>query len=813
MKILFCNKYSFGFSGTEAYLFEVMELLRARGHEVALFAMADPKTEPSEFETYLVPHINFKSAQLGKLEQARLAAHAIYSTDSRHRLREAVAQFRPDVAHVRNIYHHLSPSILWELKAQGIPVVYHLNDFKLLCPAYNLTAQGHACECCQGGKFWHVITAGCYAGSPASRAVLAAEAYTHRWLGTYRECVDRFVAPSEFVRQKLIENGWPEEKITVLPHFQREQSADVNVSTVNAPILYFGRLSIEKGVADLLQAMRHIPRLPLQIVGDGPQRADLLKLADDLSLSNVEFVGQVQGESLNQLILRSRFTVFPSRAYETLGKSILESYSWGRAVIASNLGSRREFVRDGKTGILFPPGGISELIAAINRLAGDPAAAATMGEAGRELLRERHNPEMHYEQLQQIYVELAAPSRRRQSLEPGIPEVKPRIAFIGGRGVMSKYSGIETSYEEIGRRMVDLGHEVTVYCRSYFTPRSARHNGMRLVRLPTIRCKSLETLVHTALCTVHASFGNCDVVHYHALGPALFSFLPRLLGKKTVVTVQGLDWQRRQWGRLAAAVLRLGELASARFPNATVVVSRTLQQHYRDRHRLEPVYIPNGTRVRRRTKPSRLKEWGLESGKYILYLGRFSPEKNCDLLIRAYQRIDTPVKLVLAGGAGWSGRYCEDLYWHSSQRIRFLDWLAGDALDELLTHAMLFVLPSDLEGLSLALLDAMGAGICVLASDIAENREALVEAGFTFKKGDAEDLERMLRLLISDRKVRQATAVRGQRRALENYLWNDIARQLSVVYSELVQHSAKKPPSPKLKVAETAPEAAMKRSA
>src|SRR5712692_5079625 len=180
MKILYCNKYNFAFSGTEVYLFEVMELMRARGHEVALFSMADARGEPTEYDRYFVPHVEFKEGHPGLVERGKLAAHAIYSTEARNRLRGVIRDFQPDVAHVRNIYHHLSPSILWELKAQGVPVLYHLNDFKLLCPSYNMVARGRACERCKGGKFWNVVREGCYSGPPGAALMLAAEAYLHK---------------------------------------------------------------------------------------------------------------------------------------------------------------------------------------------------------------------------------------------------------------------------------------------------------------------------------------------------------------------------------------------------------------------------------------------------------------------------------------------------------------------------------------------------------------------------------------------------------------------------------------------------------
>ena len=177
MRILYCNKYNFPFSGTEVYLFELMDLMRSGGHEVALFSMSDPRGPSTVYDRHFVPYIDFKQSKQGLISNARLAAHAIYSPEARQRLRGMIAEFRPDVAHVRNIYHHLSPSILWELKKHDVPVIYHLNDFKLLCPSYNMVAHGRACEKCSGRKFWHVATEDCYTGGRRSALVLAAEAY------------------------------------------------------------------------------------------------------------------------------------------------------------------------------------------------------------------------------------------------------------------------------------------------------------------------------------------------------------------------------------------------------------------------------------------------------------------------------------------------------------------------------------------------------------------------------------------------------------------------------------------------------------
>jgi glycosyltransferase involved in cell wall biosynthesis len=566
--------------------------------------------------------------------------------------------------------------------------------------------------------------------------------------------------------------------------------------------------------------MQQIPQMRLIVAGDGPQRGELQELAASLRLSNVEFVGHVGCAERDALIAKSQFTVLPSHAYETLGKTILESYAEGRAVVASDLGSRRELVHQGETGLLYRTGDVNQLAEAIQSLGSSPDLAARMGRAGWESVRQRHAPEGHYQKLLGLYEGLVtrklagkrelvtttrpAPWRRSRSNcearndSPISSERRAlRIAFIGGRGVISKYSGIETYYEEAGSRLAQMGHEVTVYCRNYFTPAVAEHNGMRLVRLPTIRSKHLETVIHTLLSTAHALSQGYDVVHYHALGSALFSFLPRLLGKKTAVTVQGLDWQRKKWGRLASTVLRLGERASVRLPNGTMVVSQALRNRYREIHGIEAVYVPNGGVVRERSDPRAILEWSLEPGKYVLFLGRFSPEKGCHLLVEAFEQIQTEAKLVMAGASSYCDEYSRQLRTHASERIRILDWVSGDILDELLTNAMVFVLPSDLEGLSLALLDAMGAGLCVLTSDVPENQEVVDGAGFTFQRGSSTDLADRLRFLIANPAVRKAAGAMAKARIAEQYQWQKVAEEIEKTYFKIMGWESREVPAKK----------------
>jgi glycosyltransferase involved in cell wall biosynthesis len=223
-----------------------------------------------------------------------------------------------------------------------------------------------------------------------------------------------------------------------------------------------------------------------------------------------------------------------------------------------------------------------------------------------------------------------------------------------------------------------------------------------------------------------------------------------------------------------------------------------LQQHYRTGHGIDTFYVPNGGLLRDLEIPRKILEWDLYPGRYILFLGRLSPEKGCHTLVEAFESLQTDVKLVLAGPSSYCDDYSRQLRSHAGDHITMLDWVSGSALDELLTNAMLFVLPSDIEGLSLALLDAMGAGLCVVTSDVPENQEAVEGAGFTFRQGDAADLADRLQFLIANPAVREAAGQAAKRRVREQYQWPGIAQQVERVYFDMMgwdgtRSAAKKP--------------------
>ncbi len=329
-----------------------------------------------------------------------------------------------------------------------------------------------------------------------------------------------------------------------------------------------------------------------------------------------------------------------------------------------------------------------------------------------------------------------------------------KVAFIGARGIPARgekgAGGIENYMEEVGSRLVERGHDVTVYCRSYYTKEENFYKGIRLRKLPTIPTKHLETFVHSFLGAMDASFKGFDIIQFHALGPSAFSFIPRIFGKTTLVSVRGLDWKREKWGRFAKWYLKKCEYPAVRFPVGTAVVSPVLKEYLESKFDVRVTFIPNGFRIPVHREPDLISNHGLSKDSYILFVGRLVPEKGCDLLIDAFKDIETDKKLVFAGEASYTLSYVEDLQKMANDRILFLGRVYGQFLEELYSNAFLFVLPSTIEGLSNSLLEAMSYGRCPLVSDIPENKVVVQENGVVFRNLNRADLREKLQILLED---------------------------------------------------------------
>ena len=364
-----------------------------------------------------------------------------------------------------------------------------------------------------------------------------------------------------------------------------------------------------------------------------------------------------------------------------------------------------------------------------------------------------------------------------------------RIAFIGARGVVGTYSGIETYYEEVGSRLAERGHEVTAYCRSYFTPKVPSYRGIRVRRLPSLRTKHLETVSHSLFATIDCLFRRFDVVQFHAIGSAPLALLPRAVGAKTVVSVRGLDWARAKWGRLARTVLLVGEWASARCPTATAVVSETLQRHYEARHGKTPVVIPNAVMVGESRPIERTRRFGLEKDGFLLYAGRISPEKGVHTLLEALRPLPRSKKLVIAGGSSYSDAYIDEVKSAAWEDVQFIGKVGREEMEELLSNCYAFILPSEMEGLSIALLEALSYGNCIIATDIPENIEVIGDAGLLFPYGDAEELRSRLALALENPGEVERLRGLARERAKQRPDWDEVARLTEEFYWHLVHGS------------------------
>ena len=353
--------------------------------------------------------------------------------------------------------------------------------------------------------------------------------------------------------------------------------------------------------------------------------------------------------------------------------------------------------------------------------------------------------------------------------------------------------GIEVVVEELSTRMVQLGHQVTCFNRSGHHVSGEEFDGQKLKEYKGVKLKTVFTIHHKGYAAmsssisaaVRAAFGNYDVVHIHAEGPAVMSWLPRLMGKHVVVTIHGLDHQRLKWGRFASRYIMQGEKNAVKYADEIIVLSRNVQRYFKDIYGRETVYIPNGVNKKPIRPADQIKsKWGLEQNSYILYLGRIVPEKGVHYLIKAFKEIRTDKKLVIAGGSSDTGEYMRELkvLAKGDSRIIFTDFVQGRLKHELYSNAYIYCLPSDLEGMPLSLLEAMSYGNCCLTSDIDECTEVVGDKAVTFKKGNVDDLRGQLQTLIDDsRTVGKYKAVTADY-ILEKYNWDDVVDKTIVLY-------------------------------
>ena len=375
-------------------------------------------------------------------------------------------------------------------------------------------------------------------------------------------------------------------------------------------------------------------------------------------------------------------------------------------------------------------------------------------------------------------------------------EAKKNIAMLGHKRIPSREGGIEVVVEVLSTIMVQKGYSVTCYNRKGHNVAGAEfdgkkmhaYKGVKLKNVFTIDCRGLAAMTASMFASFKVAFGKYDVVHIHAEGPAAFCWLPRLMGKKVVVTVHGLDWQREKWKNgFASKYIHLGEKMAVRFANEIVVLSKGVQEYFQDTYGRKTHFIPNGVNKPQIVEPDWItKKLGLVKDSYILYLGRIVPEKGEHYLIEAFQKVKTNKKLVIAGGSSDTDEYMEKLKTLAAEddRVIFTGFVQGKMLRELYSNAYLYTLPSDLEGMPLSLLEAMSYGNCCLVSDIAECAEVVENKALIFKKSDVNDLREKLQFACDHPDYVQKMKNEASSFICEKYNWDDVVEQTLKLYWE-----------------------------
>lgn len=372
-----------------------------------------------------------------------------------------------------------------------------------------------------------------------------------------------------------------------------------------------------------------------------------------------------------------------------------------------------------------------------------------------------------------------------------------KIAMIGHKKVPSRVGGIEIVVEQLAVRMVQDGHEVDLYNRWEPFLRNGEempktYKGMRIFKIPTSAKSSLNAFIYSAIATVRALFGGYDVIHFHAEGPCAMLWIPKIFGIPTVATIHGLDWQRSKWGGFATKYLLFGEKIAAKHADEVIVLSQEMKKYFRNKYQCTSNYICNGVNIPEYKKVDVITEkFGLHSGEYILYLGRLVPEKGIHYLLKAFRKMKTDKRLVIAGridASAYAQRLCEEA--KKDSRVIMTDFVCGQELEELFSNCCLYVLPSDVEGMAISLLEALSYGCRCLVSDISENREAAGECAEYFPKGDYKALRSKLEELLAEKSIlnkeKQITFVK------EHYSWDKVVKETLQLYQKAIDKKHKK---------------------
>ena len=401
MKVLLVNKYFFRKGGAEVSFFETAKLLTSKGHKVMHFSMKHPRNLPSPYEDYFVSNVDYETKEFSHALKASL--RILYSFEARSKLEKLLCEEKPDIAHLNNIYHQISPSIVHSLKKFNIPIVMSLRDFKMVCGSYSLINNGRICEVCEGGKYYQCFWNHCVKDSRIKSLLNTLEMYLHHKILHIYDQIDIFISPSQFLRSKSKQMGF-KGKIAHLPNFLMLNHIKPQFNWQEKSIIYFGRLIKEKGLYTLIKAVKDL-NIGLKIIGEGPIKTELEEKVRSLGVKNITFLGYMESQELKKEILKCMFVILPSELYENNPRTIIEGFALGKPAIGTEMGGIPELIINNKTGFTYEPGNSRDLSAKIEYMINHENQIREFGKNAREYVETELNENRHYEKLMQIYHE------------------------------------------------------------------------------------------------------------------------------------------------------------------------------------------------------------------------------------------------------------------------------------------------------------------------------------------------------------------------------------------------------------------------
>lgn len=398
MKILMVNNFFYERGGAEKSLFDAANLLESHGNRIFFMSSKFSENKPYPFEKYFVSDVEFKSKSVAGSINAMARLYKNFEAEKQ--LEKYIDEIgHVDLAHINNIMYRIGPSVVRFLKKRGIPVVYHLRDYNLMCGAINLMANGKVCDACSDYSFLSAFQKGCK-GLVGSVIISTTMFFYHKVM-KYFDDVDVFISPSSFLKNKYHEMGF-NKRIEVLPNFLYSSKIEPAYGDTDNTYVFFGRISEEKGIMTLLRACAQLREIKFKIIGTGPQLEDAKAFVQANDLQNVRIMGYMKGEQLYDEVRAAKASIVPSEWYENNSKAILESMALGKPVIASNIGGNPESVRDGETGYLFEPFNMEDLVAKI-LLVENNSGRVDMGRRARQIIEADYNPEQYFKKLMEIY--------------------------------------------------------------------------------------------------------------------------------------------------------------------------------------------------------------------------------------------------------------------------------------------------------------------------------------------------------------------------------------------------------------------------